>query len=56
MCAYPNITIHAQNNVYFPSTMSGLNGPNLSSSSDNSAATAGAGNGEEDSVAQFAVL
>lgn len=56
MGAYPNITIHAQNNVYFPSTMSGLNGPNLSSSSDNSPRTAGAGNGEEDSVAQFAVL
>lgn len=56
MCTYPNITIHAQNNVNLASAMSGLNSPYLTSSSDNSAATAGAGNGEEDSVAQFAVL
>lgn len=51
MCAYPNVTIHAQNNIYFASAMSRLNSPDLSSSSDNSTATTGAGNGKEDSVA-----
>ncbi len=56
MCAYPNITINAQNDVYLTSGMGRLNSPDLSSSSDNSAAattttTTGASNGEKDSVA-----
>lgn len=51
MCAYPNITINAQNNVYLASTISRLNSPDLPSSSNNSSTATGAGNGEEDSVA-----
>lgn len=53
MCAYPNITINAQNDIYLTSGMGRLNSPDLPSSSDNSAAaatTTGASNGEKDSV------
>lgn len=58
MCAYPNITINAQNDVYLTSRVGRLDSPDLPSSSYNSATTAsttttttGAGNCEEDSVA-----
>lgn len=51
MCAYPNITINAQNDVYLTSSMGRLNSPDLPSSPDNSTAATGASNGEKDSVA-----